>query len=403
MVKFRYIGTDKSGKEVYEVVDTENRFSVYEIARNRNHIIKKIELINSNSKFDLFSKIRRVKADDLIVITRNLGSMIKAGLTTVRSLSVIERQIKNKKLVVALRSVQENINKGMAFNEALSEHPYIFNDLYVSMVKAGEESGSLADSLLVLSKQMEKNNNLIKRIKGAMIYPVIVITIMVIVGIIMMIYVVPKITEVFNDMGQDLPATTRFLINTSDFMSNHALLVLIGLVFFIFSFIYWLKTRLGKIVISWLVLRIPFIKTIAKEANAAQTARTLSSLLNSGVDIIRSLDITRDVLQNVFYKKVLKEAAIEVEKGNTLSETFVKNDKLYPILVGEMILVGEETGQISGMLKELAIFYETEVERKTKDMSTIVEPLLMVIIGITVGFFAMALISPIYSISNNLM
>lgn len=166
--------------------------------------------------------------------------------------------------------------------------------------------------------------------------------------------------------------------------------------------VYFFKTKVGRIVSSWTVVRLPAIGTMAKETNAARTARTLSSLLDSGVDVIQAIEITEEVVQNVFYKEVLREARARVEKGTALSEVFVERKDLYPILVGEMILVGEETGQIAGMLKELAQFYETEVERKTKDLSTIIEPLLMVVIGAGVGFFALAMIAPIYSISDGL-
>jgi type IV pilus assembly protein PilC len=179
-------------------------------------------------------------------------------------------------------------------------------------------------------------------------------------------------------------------------------MVLGGIVAFAVSGIYALRSRIGRVATSWLVVRLPVIGVMAKETNAARTARTLSSLLKSGVDVIRSIEITEEVLQNIFYKKVLQQARERVEKGTALSETFIEREDLYPILVGEMILVGEETGQIAGMLGELAGYYETEVERKTKDLSTIIEPLLMVVIGGGVGFFALALIAPIYSISDGL-
>jgi len=218
----------------------------------------------------------------------------------------------------------------------------------------------------------------------------------------MMIFVMPTITDLFKGMNKDLPATTQALISTSDFLVNHTILALLGIVGVISGFIYFLRTKIGQHATSWLVTRLPVIGTLAKETNSARTARTLSSLLNSGVDVIQALEITEEVVQNIFYKKILRTARDRVEKGTALSESFIERPDLYPILVGEMILVGEETGQISGMLKELAIFYETEVERKTKDLSTIIEPLLMVVIGAGVGFFAMALIGPIYSISDGI-
>jgi type IV pilus assembly protein PilC len=233
-------------------------------------------------------------------------------------------------------------------------------------------------------------------------YPSIVITVMIIIGILMMIFVMPKITEVFKGVGKELPATTQFLISASDFMVNYTVFALGGIIAFVASVFYFFRSRYGKITSSWVIPKLPVIGVMAKETNAARTARTLSSLLNSGVDVMQSIEITEEVVQNVFYKKILREARNRVEKGTALSEIFIERNDLYPILVGEMILVGEETGQIAGMLGELANYYEGEVERKTKDLSTIIEPLLMVFIGGGVGFFALALIAPIYSIGESI-
>ena len=233
-------------------------------------------------------------------------------------------------------------------------------------------------------------------------YPSIVLLIMVIIGVLMMIYVMPSITGTFKKLDVDLPATTEALIAMSDFMVAHTLLVLVGMVSTIVGFIYFLRTRLGKIIFHWLIIRLPVIGTMVKETNAARTARTLSALLTSGVDVIRALNITEEVVQNIYYKPIIREAAKNVEKGTPLSDVFIENNKMYPVFVGEMILVGEETGQIGDMLGQLAVFYETEVEQKTKDLSTIIEPLLMVIIGGTVGVFALAMIAPIYSIGDSL-
>lgn len=408
MATYIYSGEDSSGKPVKETVQAADRFSVYTIAREQGHTVLKV---SEASKFKLKDWLNperinyflsKVKDDELVMITRNLGSMLRAGLTVSRGLSVIQRQTTNPRLKVVTRQIAEEINKGKSFYEALKSHPKIFSDLYVAMVKAGEESGKLSEALQTLAMQMERASNLKKKIKGAMIYPSIVIVVMVVIAILMMIYVMPQITGVFEGMDKELPTTTKFLIGASDLMVQHTVLVLGGLVAIIVGFMTFLKSRLGKKVTSWLVVRLPVIGTIAKEANSAQTARTLSSLLESGVDVLQSIEITQEVLQNVYYKRILRDAARRVEKGTPLSEPFIEAKKLYPVLVGEMILVGEETGQISGMLGELAVFYETEVERKTKDLSTIIEPLLMVVIGGGVGFFALALIAPIYSISDGI-
>ncbi|MCB9815516.1 type II secretion system F family protein [Candidatus Nomurabacteria bacterium] len=408
MPTFTYIGEDSEGKAVTNTVTADDRFGVYAVARSQGHTVTNVseyskfsaKTLLNNEKINAF--LSRVKTDELIMVTRNLGSMLTAGLTVIRALSVIERQSTNPKMKLVTKKMVEKINQGDQFYETLKMFPEVFDDLYVAMVKAGEESGNLATALQTLAIQMERSNNLVKKVKGAMIYPSIVIIVMVVIAILMMIYVMPQITSVFKGMGKDLPATTEFLITASDFMVEYTLYVILGLIGSVVGFIYALKTKWGKIATSWLVVRLPVIGTLAKETNSARTARTLSSLLNSGVDVIQAINITEEVVQNVFYKEILKDAAERVEKGTPLSEAFVERKDLYPILVGEMILVGEETGQIAGMLGELAIFYETEVERKTKDLSTIIEPLLMVVIGGGVGFFALALIAPIYSIGDGL-
>ncbi len=404
---FTYTAEDEKGEKVTKSATADDRYALYDIARKEGLRITSINLASSGiKKFLNIEKLNylmsRVSNDELVMVTRNLGSMLKAGLTVTRALSVIERQSSNPRMKGVIKKVIEQINKGEQFHSALKEFKEVFSDLYVAMIKAGEESGSLSETLQTLSVQMERSSNLAKKVKGAMIYPTIVIIVMIIIAILMMIYVMPEITGVFKGMNKDLPATTDFLIKASDFLVANTVMTFVSMIAFVVGGLSFFKTRIGRMISSWVVVRIPVIGTMAKETNAARTARTLSSLLNSGVDVIQSIKITEEVIQNVFYKKILRDAAQRVEKGTALSEVFIERSDLYPILVGEMILVGEETGQISGMLQELAIFYETEVERKTKDLSTIIEPILMVVIGAGVGFFALAMIAPIYSISDGL-
>lgn len=405
---FTYTGETKSGEAVTKTVEATDRYAVYEIARQDGNTVSNISEGGGFSVKGLFDVkkieylISRVKADELVMMTRNLGSMLVAGLTLSRALSVMERQSTNPRLKGVLKEVSEQIQQGGQFHEALADFPEVFNDLYIAMVKAGEESGTLAEVLKTLSTQMERSTNLKKKIKGAMMYPSIVLVIMAIIGVLMMIYVMPSITGTFVSLNVDLPVTTQILISTSNFMVANTLLVILGMILSVVGFIYALRTRPGKLVFHWIIIRLPVIGKMVKETNSARTARTLSSLLDSGVDVIRALSITEEVIQNVYYKPIIAEAAKRVEKGTALSETFVENTKLYPILVGEMIMVGEETGQISGMLGQLAVFYENEVEMKTKDLSTIIEPILMVFIGGSVGFFALAMIAPIYSIGDSI-
>jgi type IV pilus assembly protein PilC len=408
MEKFTYIGTTKEGERITETVEAADKYAVYDIARTNGHTVVSVGTARSFSFSNLLNleKINtilgRVKSDEIVMFTRNISSMLKAGLPLTRALSVIERQSTNARLKFIMKSIRENINKGKPFNETLTEFPKVFSDLYVAMVRAGEEGGQLTESLETLSIQMERSSTLKKKVKGAMIYPSIVVGVMVIIGVLMMIYVVPSITATFASLNVELPLTTQILIATSDFMSAHSILVIVGIIGAVFGFLAFSRTMVGKRTIHYIITRIPVIGVIVKEVNSARTARSLASLLKSGVDVISSINITEDVVQNVYYKDILKEAAVRVEKGTPLSDVFIENTKLYPVLVGEMISVGEETGQISHMLQELAEFYESEIDQKTKDLSTIIEPILMVVIGAVVGFFALAMIAPIYSISDSI-
>lgn len=408
MSKFTYKGKNAEGKVVSEVVEAVDRFAVYEIARQNGHTVTSVEEGHALAIRKLFNVdkinyfLSRVKLDELVMLTRNLASMLNAGLPLSRAISVIERQSKNPRLKGVMKSVRESINKGNPFNEALKEFPETFPRLYVAMVRAGEESGGLSGALHTIALQLERSSSLRKKIKGAMIYPTIVITVMCILGVLMMVFVMPTLTSTFTKLNIDLPATTRFLIGTSNFLVNHGMLALLGFITIVASVVGFMKTALGRIIFHRAITLIPVIGILVKQTNSAYTSRTLSSLLSAGVDVVNAISITEDVIQNVHYKKIMREAAERVQKGGALSETFIQNEHLYPILVGEMISVGEETGQISTMLAEIATFYETEVEQKTKDLSTIIEPMLMVVIGASVGFFALAMIAPIYSISDSI-
>ncbi len=408
MAEFVYTGKTKEGEKIKKRVTAPDKYAVYGIARENGHIVtsvseaKKVSIENLLNMEKINYFLSRVKGDELVMVTRNLSAMLKAGLPLSRALSVIERQSKNPRLIGIMKEVREDINKGEPLNASLKKFPKTFSKLYVAMVRAGEESGQLQDTLQTIALQLERSSNLKKKIKGSMIYPAIVISVMIIIGVLMMIYVVPTLIATFKKLEIDLPLSTKVIIWISEFLSTNGLVALLGAITFMILLVAGLRTTPGKRGLAFTVLHLPVIGKIVKEVNAAYTSRTLSSLLGSGVDVISSIKITEEVLQNPFYKEVLAEAAGKVEKGDPLSATFIAHEKIYPVLVGEMILVGEETGQISNMLAQLADFYENEVEQKTKDLSTIIEPILMVVIGAGVGFFAMAMIAPIYSISDSI-
>lgn len=346
----------------------------------------------------LLSLFQHVSPHDRISFAHNLGAMIEAGLAITRALSVMERQAKNPKIRKVIQGLGENISQGRTLSDSMKDFPEMFSPLFVSMVRAGEESGNLAGALKMIASQMDKTYQLSKKVRGAMVYPAVIITIMIGIGILMLIYVVPTLTSTFQDLNIKLPATTRFVITLSDFLREQYLLVaaLLGAAFFgAYTFF---KSSAGGRSLDWAFLHLPVLKVMVREINSARTARTLSSLLSAGVDVVVALSVTRDVLQNSYYKEVLDRAVKAIEQGKSVSGVFAEREDLYPVFFPEMVSVGEETGKIGDMLLGVANFYEDEVDQKTKNLSTIIEPLLMVVIGAGVGFFAISMLAPTYSL-----
>jgi type IV pilus assembly protein PilC len=292
------------------------------------------------------------------------------------------------------------ISSGSTFSDALSKYPKIFPNLMVSMVKAGEQSGTLSGALAVTATQMENTYNLEKRVKGALIYPAVIISLMVVVGVLLFIFVVPTLMNTFKELNVQLPLSTRIVIWFSDLLKNDGLYVLIFVVVFGTLLYLWSRSVSGKKILNYLVLKLPIVGPLVMEVNAARTARTLSSLLSAGVDVVQSVNITAAVVQNVHFRAVLEKAAGVIKTGEPMSKVFVAATKLYPVFMSEMMSVGEETGKTQDMLLNVAKYYESDVDEKTKDMSTVIEPLLMIVIGAAVGFFALSMITPIYSLVN---
>jgi type IV pilus assembly protein PilC len=339
----------------------------------------------------------KVKLKEKIFFTRNLRVMIAAGLPLPRALKTLAEQSKNKKFRDALEDIKEEVIKGRSFSQALSRHSNIFSELFQNMIKVGEESGTLEEVLRVLAEQMERENELKSKIKGALIYPAVIITAMLGIGILMLIMVVPRLAQTFEELKIELPMTTRFVIFLGNFLAQKwylALLIILGLVILIRAAI---RTKIGKRIIDNITLRIPIVSTLVKKTNSAYTARTLSSLIVAGVPIARSLEIVSRTLGNIYFQEAIAATVDKVKKGEKISTTLKAYQHLYPLIVIQMIEVGEETGETSTVLAKLADFFEEEVTTTTKNLSAVIEPVIMLLIGGAVGFFAISMIQPMYS------
>lgn len=398
LYKYKFL---KDGEEREEQKEFSDKAALYTAVRSEGgSIISASEIKSKKSSFKFFSFRKKIKPHEVITLTRNLSVMIRAGLSVSRALTVLGKQSKNKKLTEILNGLNASINTGETLSKSLSSFPDIFSDMYVSMVKAGEESGKLADSLLIVSEQLEKSYALSKKVKGAMIYPSVIVCVMIVIGILLMVYMVPTLTETFKGLNIELPLPTRVIIAISDFLRANFIATLIAIILAAFGFLTGVRTEKGKNLIDFITLHTPMIKNLSKEINAARTSRTLASLISSGVDIVSAIGITSAVLQNHYFKNLLNEAAKQVEVGESLSSSISSGPKknLYPVFVGEMLAVGEETGKMTDMLDNIATFFESEVDQKTKDLSTVIEPFLMIVIGIAVGIFAIAMMLPTYSL-----
>jgi type IV pilus assembly protein PilC len=401
---FTYKAKTKNGEPFEGVMESRDRFSLARELHSRGYVPLSIK--EKDSGLDIMALVNgllsRVKTAELIIFTKNLSGMLRAGLSLSRALSVLQKQTKNKTLSDVLTSISNGINAGDTLSSGLARFPNVFSSLFVSMARAGEESGNLSNALNDIGLNLEKSNSLNKKIKGALIYPGVIMSAMVVIGILMFAFVVPTLATTFKELGVTLPTSTRMIVAFGNFFSNNLILTFLILFSFGFGIFLLLRAKFIAKYADFLVVRMPLIGTLAKELNTARTARTMSSLLVSGVSITRAIDITSDIVQNIYYKKVLQDTKVVIEKGGPFSQAFKENPKLFPVMMAEMIQVGEETGKLSDMLLNVATFYEEEIDNKTKNLSTIIEPLLMVFIGAGVGFFAISMISPLYSILGSI-
>ncbi len=350
----------------------------------------------------LLDRLRGVNLTDKIMFSRHLALMIGAGVPITRALTTLSEQTENTIFRAAILKVEEDIRGGARIADALSKHPKIFDNLYVSMVHSGDASGNIIEVLNLLANNLKKEHDLRSRVKGALMYPAVIVTAMGGIGALMMIMVVPKISEVFKELDAELPVLTKVVIGTSEFISAYWYIIFGSLPVFIFLFKKFEETEIGKKFFSKFFLKVPLFSGLTKKINSARFARTLSSLVEGAVPILESLLITKNTLANFYYRESLSKMHASVKAGKPLFESIVPFTDIYPGVVVQMVKVGEETGALGDVLDSIAEFYEEEVDNATKNLSSVIEPILMLVIGGVVGVFAVSMIQPMYSMMGNL-
>jgi type IV pilus assembly protein PilC len=349
----------------------------------------------------LARRFLRVKLDQKIFFTENLRVMIKAGLSLTESLRTLAMQTEQKGFKAVILEVQEYVEKGNTLSQALGKFPQIFEPIFINMISAGEVSGTMEKTLDQLTQQMKKDYELRSKIKSAMTYPLVILSATVLIGIGMMIFVIPQILSIFEEIGTDqLPLPTKILIAVSDFFQNHLILVIIMTVGLVSGFLWAIKTGPGRYVWHKFLIKLFIIGPVIKKVNLARFSRTLSSLLRTDIPIVQSLQITSEIVRNVYYHDAILAAAEALKKGEQISQVLQKNADLFPPLIVQMISVGERAGTIDEMLQEVAEFYEQQVDAIMSSLSSIIEPLLILFLGAAVGGIALAVITPIYALTT---
>ncbi len=403
MPDFSYVARTKSGVLQKDVVNAFNEKAVADSLRAQGLIptVIKPARIGIDVK-SVLEVLRPIKLIDKIAFIKNLAVMIKSGLPLSRSLKILAVQTPNPKFAKIVTEVSRQVESGTSLADALGKYPKVFPPIFVSMVRVGEVSGTLEQNLLYLGEQMQRDYDLVSKAKGAMTYPLIVVFALAIVGFLMFTFVLPKLTGTFVDLNVQLPLMTRIVIGVVDIFAKYGIIILFLFVLACMGMVYWRTTLSGKKILHKLVFYTPIMKQIVIKINLARFVRVFASLIKSGMPIVEALEVSSHVVANIYYQQIISDAASKVKIGSPITSAFKKNPKLFPNLVIQMMEVGEESGTTDTVLTEVANFYEADVDQTMKNLSSILEPVIMMVIGAAVGFLAVALISPIYNLTQNI-
>ena len=402
-MRFIFKAKDATGSLKEGVVDAINQDFAVQILQKSGLTPVSVEREDQgNSVVRAFRKVyERVSQKELVILFRQLATLIDAKVSLVSSLGAIEAQTENKYLRIILKEMVAGINDGMTFSEVLSKHPDTFTSLMINMIKAGEISGSLSESVTYVANGTEKSYQLTSKIKSAIFYPAFVLGVAAVIGFVIVSFILPKLASLIRDMGVETPWYTKLMMSMGDFMSQYWWAVALLVMGFIGSIVYYVKSDAGKKEWERFILTVPVFGKLLRFVYLARFADTFSSLLTRGVPMVRALMITGDVVSNVVFKAILLRAADEVKSGGTISAVFERSDEIPPV-VTQMVRIGEETGKLGEVLEGTARFYDQEVDYMTKNMSALLEPILIVGLGLGVAVLVFSIILPIYNIAGQL-
>lgn len=400
MAIYIYRARDPNGELKTGEIDTVDERSAASLLRRKNLIVVSISPKGFNPANDFLDKlVNRVGFTELVTMTRQLATMVGAGLVLSEAIDILEEQQPNKKLKQVLSDVSRDIKGGLTLAGALAKHPDVFPPLYINLVKSGETSGKLDEVLLKMADSLEKDREFRARVKGAMIYPMVVMAMMVLVVIIMMVFVVPKLTSLYSQSTMELPIPTQVLISVSGAFVNFWWLLL-GLTVGGFIFIKrWIKTPSGAFVFDRFILKLPLVGKIVVNVTLTNFTRTFGLLIAAGIPLLDAIGIVENVTGNTVFKGSLKDAYSGVERG--LPFSILLNNPVYPRIMGQMVKVGEETGKVDEIFFKLSEYFESESDHLVKNLTVAIEPIVIIVLGIGVAFLVLSIILPIYQLTTS--
>ena len=396
-MQFTYKAKNKQGELTKGIIDAESKIAAQTVLQEKNLFV--LEIIGSKKKlFEKYFK-KSIPIKDKIIFTEQLGIMIRSGISIVEGLHALEEETENKNFSLVIQNIISDLEGGTPFSKALEKHPEAFSEIYVNMVKSGEQSGKSDVVLLRLASQLEKEYELKRKIKGALAYPIFVMITLVAVLVLVITFVIPQLKLIFDDAGISLPLLTRMLIGLSIFLQEDGIFVLVALIVATLAGVQFRKTESGRKIFDTLILRIPVFGLLLKKSYMAQFTRTFASLVASGLPLMDVFRVAGGTTGNVLYEKEIEHMASAIKAGQPISAT-LKKSKLMPIMVGQLASVGEKTGNIDEVFDTLADFFDRDVDNITSNLSMLLEPILMLVMGAGIGLVIIAVLQPIYGLVN---
>jgi len=398
MAQFKYLARNQEGKKEEGEIEAKNQTEAGHILQNKELRVLTISEKKEKKGFELIPQ--RISSVDKIFFTQNLYIMIRTGFSLAQGLKTLVAQTENKRFCSIIDKLRADVEKGITLSKAMTKFPKVFNELFVNMIASGEISGKLEDVLQQLTLQMKKDHALLSKVKSALMYPSIITVAMLGIGIGMIVYVIPQIRFIFDSAGVQLPLPTRIVLGLSDLLQNDGVYLFLGLVVVVFLYRRFLKTERGKLIIHKIMLKSPILGGIVRKINIARFTRNLSSLLKTDIPIVQAFTIIERTLGNIYYKKAMKETSEKVKEGVTISQVLGQFPELFPPILIQMVSVGEQSGTLEIIADEIAQFYEEDVDQTMSSLPTILEPVIMLMIGVAAGGLVAAIILPIYSLSD---